>query len=77
VDNPNDADKKDHMQSDIFHQDVDNRRDLKKVQEQKKKENDFVKNYVMFDVNEVMNDAQILKQKNLRSHMDLENDKHD
>jgi len=77
MDNPNDLDKKDHMQSDIFHQDVDNRRDLKKVLIEKKREQDFVKEYVKFKVDENIPNAQTLKQKNLRSHLDMENDKHD
>lgn len=43
VDNPNDDKKKDHMQSDIFHLDVDNRRDMTKVQKEKLQEKEFTK----------------------------------
>jgi len=77
MDNPNDQDKKDHMQSDIFHQDIDNKRDLKKVLLDKKREQEFAKEYVKFKVDENIGEAQTLKQKNLRSHFDMENDKHD
>lgn len=44
MDNPNDANKTDHMQSDIFHHNNDKKRDFNKVNEEKKTEKEFMKN---------------------------------
>lgn len=72
MDNPNETEKKDHMQSDIFHQNNTNKRDFNKVNEEKHKIKEMDKVNVNFDVNSCNNDTQTLKQKNLRSTFDHE-----
>jgi len=74
MDNPNDNQMKDHMKSDIFHMDIENSRNLNKVKENIKKENEFAKKYTNFELGIANNETQILKQKNLRSHFDQDED---
>lgn len=45
----NQDDKTDHMQSNIFHSNTTQKRDMNKVNEEKKKQKDFETNYSKFD----------------------------